>query len=59
MLLKDPVCKMEIYPRNGAETSGYQRQTYYLCSADCKRAFNKVPAGFLGSMKGEIRGKSA
>lgn len=59
MLLKDPVCEMEIYPRNGAETSGYQGQTYSLFSADCKRAFNKNPAEFLGSMKGDIRGKSA
>lgn len=51
MLLKDHVCGMEIHPNQG--------QTYYFCSADCKRAFNKNPAGFPSSMKGYVRGKSA
>lgn len=48
---KDPVCGMEVAPETAAGKSEYKGQTYYFCSAGCKKAFDKEPEKFLG--KGE------
>lgn len=39
----DPICGMQIDPAQAAGTSEYQGQTYYFCSAGCKRQFDKDP----------------
>ena len=44
--VKDPVCGMEIDPKSAAGTSTYQGQTYYFCSPNCKRTFDKNPAAY-------------
>ena len=47
----DPVCDMEITPETAAGTSEYKGNTYYFCSAGCKRSFDKDPEKYLN--KGE------
>ena len=45
--VKDPVCGMELTPANAAATSEYDGQTYYFCSLDCKKSFDKEPEKYL------------
>lgn len=40
---KDPVCGMDVDPKNTSLTSEYQGQTYYFCSSGCKKTFDKEP----------------
>ncbi len=47
MLVKDPVCEMEIDPKEAAGKSEYNGQTYYFCSEHCKKAFDKEPEKFV------------
>ena len=46
-MVKDPVCGMEIDPKTAAGKSEYKSQTYYFCSAGCKRAFDKEPEKYV------------
>ena len=48
---KDPVCGMEVDPRNAAAQSEHQGQTYYFCAPGCKRAFDQNPEQYLSSRK--------
>ncbi|MBZ0291509.1 MAG: YHS domain-containing protein [Anaerolineae bacterium] len=48
MNVKDPVCGMEIDPKEAAGKSEYQGHTYYFCSSDCKKAFDKEPEKYVG-----------
>lgn len=47
MLVKDPVCGMEIDPKDAAGTSEYKGQTYYFCSLNCKKSFDKEPEKYV------------
>jgi YHS domain-containing protein len=47
--VKDPVCGMEIDPRDAAATSDYEGATYYFCAIACKERFDAEPAKFLGA----------
>jgi Cu+-exporting ATPase len=38
---------MQIDPRTAAGKSEYKGQTYYFCSAGCKRAFETDPEKYL------------
>ncbi|MEZ4666528.1 MAG: YHS domain-containing protein [Anaerolineae bacterium] len=51
MKVRDPVCGMEIDPKQAAGTSEYKSQTYYFCSAGCKKAFDKEPEKYVGQAK--------
>jgi YHS domain-containing protein len=46
-MAKDPVCGMDIDPKTAAGKSEYQGQTYYFCSAGCKKAFDKEPHKYV------------
>ena len=46
MKVKDPVCGMEIDPREAAGFSRIGDTTYYFCSKECKRKFNADPAAY-------------
>jgi YHS domain-containing protein len=46
-MLKDPVCGMDADPKTAAGKSEYQGQTYYFCSAGCKKAFDKEPQKYV------------
>jgi Cu+-exporting ATPase len=43
----DPVCNMEVDPRNAEWVSEYRGVRYYFCSEGCKRAFEKAPDMFI------------
>ena len=45
--VKDPVCDMDIDPDTAAGKSEYKGQTYYFCSAGCKRSFDKEPEKYV------------
>ena len=51
-MAKDPVCDMDVDPKQAAGQSEYQGQTYYFCSAGCKKAFDKEPAKYIGKAEG-------
>lgn len=48
LMVKDPVCGMEIDEKTAAGKSEYQGQTYYFCSVGCKKAFDKEPQKYVG-----------
>ena len=47
--VKDPVCGMEIDPKDAVATSDYEGTTYYFCAIGCKERFDAEPAKFLGA----------
>jgi YHS domain-containing protein len=46
-MVKDPVCGMDVDPKNAAGKSEYQGQTYYFCSLGCKKDFDKEPQKYV------------
>jgi len=50
-MVKDPVCGMDIDPKTAAGKSEYKGQTYYFCSAGCKKAFDKEPDKYVGQVQ--------
>jgi len=51
-MTKDPVCGMDVVPKQAAGKSEYLGQTYHFCSAGCKKAFDKEPAKYAGKSEG-------
>ena len=51
---RDPVCHMDVALEDAAGSSEYQGQTYYLCGAGCKRAFDQDPERVLTSTAGSV-----
>ena len=47
-MVKDLVCGMDVDPKTAAGKSEYKGQTYYFCSAGCKKAFDKEPEKYVG-----------
>jgi P-type Cu+ transporter len=47
-MAQDPVCKMDVDPKQAAGQSTYQGQTYYFCATGCKTRFDADPAKYLG-----------
>lgn len=45
----DPVCGLEVDPREARFTSTYEGQTYYFTDPDCKRMFDEDPAAYVGT----------
>ncbi len=43
MIIKDPVCGMEIDPTTAFTTREHMRQTFYFCSASCAEQFDADP----------------
>jgi YHS domain-containing protein len=50
-MAKDPVCGMDVDPKTAAGKSEYKGQTYYFCSAGCKRSFDKDPEKYLSPQR--------
>ena len=42
----DPVCGMHVDPKEAADKSSYQGQTYYFCSQECRQEFDRSPQQF-------------
>lgn len=47
-MVTDPVCGLEVDPREAPYSSTYQGHTYYFTDPDCKRMFDEDPAAYLG-----------
>ena len=43
---RDPVCGMYVDTATAAHRSTFEGETYYFCSASCKRSFDAAPAHF-------------
>jgi YHS domain-containing protein len=46
---KDPVCGMDVDPKEAAGKSEFQGKTYYFCSPGCKADFDKEPQRYAKS----------
>jgi Cu+-exporting ATPase len=44
---RDPVCGMQIDPRQAAAKMDYRGKTYYFCSEDCHRKFMQNPQQYV------------
>jgi Cu+-exporting ATPase len=48
VMVKDPVCGMDVDPESAAASSDYEGQTYYFCSIPCQEEFDAEPEKFAG-----------
>jgi Cu+-exporting ATPase len=46
-MVKDLVCGMEVDPNVATGKSVHKGQTYYFCSLDCKKKFDKNPEKYI------------
>jgi Cu+-exporting ATPase len=46
-LEKDPVCGMDVDPKQAAATQEYKGKTYYFCSPGCHKKFKAEPEKYL------------
>ncbi len=51
-MIKDPVCLMDINPRQAAAMSAYAGRSYYFCSESCRQKFETQPELFLNKAPG-------
>lgn len=54
VMVKDPVCGMEINEQDAAGTSQYEGKKYFFCAASCKDNFDRFPANFIRNGNGEV-----
>lgn len=47
--VKDVVCGMTVDTATAEYKSDYKGQTYYFCSAGCKRSFDQDPQRYLSA----------
>jgi YHS domain-containing protein len=43
-MAKDPVCDMDVDEKKVTQKTFYKGNTYYFCSATCKKEFDKDPS---------------
>jgi YHS domain-containing protein len=51
MMVKDPVCHMNVDEAKAAAKSIFKGVTYYFCAKSCKEKFDKEPEKFLAKDK--------
>ncbi len=51
VLVKDPVCHMDVYPPNAAGSHEYKGTTYHFCSKGCVAKFQADPERYLAPPK--------
>jgi YHS domain-containing protein len=49
----DPVCGMEVDPATASGTRLVDGRTFFLCSPECVKAFDRDPASYAHASKGE------
>lgn len=57
-MAKDLVCGMQVNEQQAGSqglTSEYRGQTYYFCSANCKRQFDQNPERYAGQQTARPR----
>lgn len=47
VIMKDPVCGMDVNEHTSQWISTYEGRTYAFCSAGCKESFDKTPGKYL------------
>jgi len=52
-MVTDPVCGMQVDPKNPGATTQYQGQTIYFCSAGCKADFEKNPEKYMAGKQSQ------
>lgn len=52
---RDPVCGMQVTSEDAKGKSEYKGHTYYFCSAEDKRAFDKEPERYVKQNKEPMR----
>src|SRR3990170_4032504 len=50
-MAKDPVCGMDVEPKESAGTSTYKGETIYFCSLPCKERFDADPEAFVAPVE--------
>jgi len=50
-MAKDPVCGMDVDPKEAAGRTVYKGKTYYFCSSSCKDSFDGDPEAVLAPAK--------
>jgi Cu+-exporting ATPase len=53
---KDPVCGMQVDPKQAAGASEHGGKTYHFCSMGCKTKFDKNPNEFTGAEHSKAAG---
>ncbi len=48
-MAKDPVCGMEVDPKEAAGKSEYKGRVCYFCGLGCKRDFDQNPGKYAGN----------
>lgn len=46
-MARDPVCGREVDRQSTSERSEYEGQTFYFCSAGCKKDFERDPKDYV------------
>jgi len=49
-MARDPVCGMEVNPREDNYSTEYQGEVYRFCSTSCKEGFEKNPTEYARAM---------
>lgn len=57
-MVTDPVCGLEVDPREAPYTSTYKGHTYYFTDPDCKRMFDEDPEAYIGEEMPGVIGSS-
>ena len=55
--VQDPVCGMTVDPATAAGKSEFKGKTYYFCSLDDKKEFDKAPSTYIKLDKKEATKK--
>jgi len=48
-MFKDPVCGMDVNPKEAAGKAEYQGVIYYFCGPGCERDIDKNPEKYAGT----------
>jgi YHS domain-containing protein len=56
-MVTDPVCGLEVDPREAPYSSTYEGRTYYFSDPECKRMFDEDPEAYVGSQMAGRRGR--
>ncbi len=49
MMVKDPVCGMQVDEKKAPAKAEYKGREYYFCSAGCKVTFDKQPEKYANA----------
>lgn len=53
----DPVCGMTVEEKESAQTSEYNNEIYFFCSAGCRKNFEKEPDRYIGKSEDILKRK--